>query len=182
MKILVVLVSIIAAAYAEQLRISVHDHTHGAPSSVGPPIRDKATNEACLVTSTEMAEGKNLVSAGRLVEGRAKLESALAGLERAGAPDSISHACLMNAIGFVELQQRRADLAIEWFQRALELKPRSGALLARLTTNLASAYSDLKQVDHAEGLARRASTFPSAHSVQTIRKRCFRRRYWRPFI
>ncbi len=123
---------------------------HGALSSG----EDK--NESCPVENdSDVAAGNKLLQEGRPVEGRAQLESALAALQRAGAPGK-SQACLMNVIGVVERQQRRSDVAIEWFQRALLVKPLPDALVARLTSNLAGACFDLNQMDRAEALSRRA--------------------------
>jgi tetratricopeptide (TPR) repeat protein len=124
-------------------------------SNVHSSDRPLTREEVCPVTGVESAEGQNLVQTGRLAEGRAKLASALEALARADAPDT-RHACLMNAIGSVELQQRRTDLAIEWFQRALAVNPLPDAFRARLKSNLAGAYGYLKQLDRAEGLARQA--------------------------
>ena len=116
----------------------------------------RSTDSTCIVTSADMAQGNRLVRAGRFVEGRAKLLSALEVLEQYDTPDPVNRACLMNMIGFVEQQQRRPDLALDWFQRALDLKPRSDALVVLITGNLANAYADLNRMDQAEEAARRA--------------------------
>jgi tetratricopeptide (TPR) repeat protein len=59
-------------------------------------------------------------------------------------------------IGMAELQQRHLDLALRWFERALELRPLPDGLVALLTGNLASVYADLNRLQRAEELARQA--------------------------
>lgn len=129
-----------------------------APFCAAAQTRDTPTTRICSSDAPEVAEGNDLVRAGRFVEGRAKLQSALSELERGGALAPVRTACLMNALGFLEFQLRRADLAIEWFQRALELKPLPDVVVAQLTGNLAGATleSDVHQLDRAEELTRRA--------------------------
>ena len=125
------------------------------PVSAGVSARS-GLNATCVLTSADMAEGNRLALAGHFAEGRAKLESALNALEQAGAPDLLNRACLMNMLGFLEQQQHRPALAVEWFRRALDLQPPSDTLLVLLTGNLASAYAELNYLDQAEAAARQA--------------------------
>jgi tetratricopeptide (TPR) repeat protein len=108
------------------------------------------------VTTAGVARGNSLALAGHFAEGQAQLEYALNALEQAAIPDPLNRACLMNAIGFLERRQGRPAFAVEWFRRALEVKPPSDALLVLLTGNLASAYAESSHLDQAEEAARRA--------------------------
>jgi tetratricopeptide (TPR) repeat protein len=131
------------------------------PWPSGPPVpasvsAKRALDAACAVTSADLAQANSLALGGHFAESLAKLESALNALEQASKPDPVNRACLMNMIGFLEQQQRRPALAVEWFRRALNLQPESDPLLALLTGNLASAYAELSQFDRAEEAARQA--------------------------
>ena len=110
----------------------------------------------CLLSSAEIAQGYGLMRAGGFAEGRAKLQSALEEVERRVDPDPVHRARLMNLIGFAASQQRWPDLAVEWYQRALEIAVLPDALMALLTTNLATANFDLNRLERAEELALRA--------------------------
>jgi tetratricopeptide (TPR) repeat protein len=116
----------------------------------------KPLDSLCALTGIQMAEGNTLAQAGRFTEGKAKLLSALEALELRGTPDPVNRACLMNMIGFLDQQERRSDLALQWFQRALEAKPPFDNLVLVLTVNLANAFADLHRLDEAEKAARRA--------------------------
>ncbi|HEY3453577.1 MAG TPA: tetratricopeptide repeat protein [Bryobacteraceae bacterium] len=125
-------------------------------SSTGTAIRAELSKHTCHVTSTDAVEAYRLLQTGNFTEARVKLQSALRIAEASAVPEPINRACLMNMMGFVELQHRRPDLAIGWFERGLELKPLSDSLAALLTSNLASTLCDLNQLDRAEEIARRA--------------------------
>jgi tetratricopeptide (TPR) repeat protein len=101
---------------------------------------------------TEMSDGHTLLLAGRFDESIAAFRAAL----DSETSDPVKRACLMNMIGYVELQQRSPGPASEWFQRALELESLPGALLVGVTSNLANAYLGLRDLDQAEATARRA--------------------------
>ncbi|MGH9629604.1 MAG: tetratricopeptide repeat protein, partial [Bryobacteraceae bacterium] len=124
--------------------------------STGRIVRE-APNSVCRTKDvTRTSEADTLVRAGRLAEGQARFEAALEAAEEQDPADVVIRACLMNNIGFLELQQRRPELAVEWFRRGLEFNPLPAVLTARLTHNLASAYLALRQLERAEEIACRA--------------------------
>jgi tetratricopeptide (TPR) repeat protein len=139
-----------AAAWADGLP---DQHSLDPPNRV--IIRTTALNSACLPTSREGVEGYLLMQEGRFAEARPRLQSALTIAEKDG-PEPSRRACLMDMIGVAALQERHSDLAVQWFERALELKPLSDAVVSLLTNNLASAYADLDRLERAEELARQA--------------------------
>jgi tetratricopeptide (TPR) repeat protein len=131
-------------------------HTSTVPD--GKAMRESiGANAICSAKQgPQIAEVHKLVLTGRLVEAEATFQAALEGEKRSDSADPVTRACLMNMIGYAELQQRRPDVAAKWFQRGLELNSLPESLVVRLTSNLASAYVETRELDRADETGRRA--------------------------
>ena len=67
----------------------------------------------------QFAEGYALVLAGRFSEAIQKFDAALQVVRKRDPADRDTSACLMNMLGFAELQQGNYGVAAVWFQRGL---------------------------------------------------------------
>jgi tetratricopeptide (TPR) repeat protein len=124
----------------------------------GPPVpRDMITSSGCAVHNIpQMAAGYSLMLAGRFADAYSTFERGLVEVEKGKAPTP-TRACLLSMMGFAELQQGHFATAVRWFERALALDLPAGALVACLTSNLATAYFEAGQTDMAEVTALRAA-------------------------
>lgn len=110
--------------------------------------------EKLCVVSADTLEEYALFKAGRFVEASRRLQAAFDALTTKGA-DTKTLACLMIVIGLSEQRAQRPRLALDWFQRALELKELPEALISAINCNLSQTYRDLRQLDRAEEVARK---------------------------
>ena len=116
-----------------------------------------ATKPICLLNNGEqVSESHTSAFTGNFKKAKSRFQAALEQEEQRESGHAETKGCLMNLIGYVELQERHPTVAAEWFRRALKLSDLPSPLVARLTSNLASAYLDAGQLDHAEETARRA--------------------------
>jgi tetratricopeptide (TPR) repeat protein len=153
---LLIALAILANPAAGWAGLSPVPSQDGPGPSGRPVVRTAAGKHGCVLSSRESAEGHRLIEAGHFAEAGAKLQAVLEAVETGGGPERRDRACLMTMIGMAELQQLHLGLALRWFERALELKPLPDGLVALLTGNLASVYSDLNQLGRAEELVRQA--------------------------
>ena len=135
--------------------------------------------ERAAATGSESSlEGQLLDTIGTVLRRQGKLEEAEAQMKQAHAlllervgPQHPKTAAALMALGNVALQRKDADVAVDFYERALEaMGDAPSEIRPRLLNNLGQAYQEAERTDDAEQTLRAAVALLEAQDNQTIER------------